>query len=544
MTGLCHEGVSLLPVPDQTHDTEWLQPPEEQAGLQSYVETIRERFWLIVLAVAVTTGLSVLYVATATKMYEAEATLLITPVSSADPTLATLGLITDSSDPTRPVETASKFVTNIDVAARVKKALHSPETPQELLAKVTAEPIAQSNVVAVNAKADSPEFAQELANEFAAEAVADRTARLHQRIEATIPLLQEEIKRSPTEGAGAESLGSQLAILSTLENASDPTISVDAEADLQSTPVSPRAKLSIAGGIFAGLILGIGAAFAAQALDPRLRREAQLRRRYRLPVLARIPKDSKSKSGSKPIGPRSASPITGEAYRTLRATLAARRPANGRGRVILVTGSSVSEGKTTTAMNLASSLALAGQKTILIESDLRRPSLGEALGVSPQKGGVVSTLIENTTLSDALITSPTYGPNLQMLLADYEGGWIAELFSIPAAQEMVENARDLADFIVIDSAPLTEVVDALPLARAADDVVIVVRLGQTRLDRVAQLAELLAESGIRPVGFTVVSAPRPGGGDYHYHTDSAGQPGGGGNSSRSRKLFGARADKT
>jgi len=532
-----------LPVPHHNLDTEWLQPPEEQAGLQSYVETIRERLWLIVLVTAITTGIAILYVATATRMYEAEATLLITPVSSADPTLATLGLITDSSDPTRPVETASKFVTNVDVAARVKKATGSPETPQGLLAMVTAEPIAQSNVVSVNATADSPALAKELANEFAAEAVADRTARLHERINATIPLLQEEIERSPSQGVGPDSLGSQLAILQTLENAPDPTIAVDAQADLPSAPVSPRPALSVAGGIFAGLILGIAAAFAAQALDPRLRREAQLRRRYRLPVLARIPKDAGSKSGSKPIGPRSASPITGEAYRTLRATLAARRDISDRGRVILVTGSSVSEGKTTTAMNLASSLALAGQKTILIESDLRRPSLGEALGVSPQNGGVVSTLIENTTLADALVTSPNYGPNLQMLLADYEGGWIAELFSIPAAQELIENARDLADFIVIDSAPLTEVVDALPLARAADDVVIVVRLGQTRLDRVSQLAELLAESGIRPVGFTVVSAPRPGGGDYHYHADSAGRPGGGGGSSRSRKLFGARADK-
>ena len=119
----------------------------------------------------------------------------------------------------------------------------------------------------------------------------------------------------------------------------------------------------------------------------------------------------------------------------------------------MVTGSSVSEGKTTTAVNLAASLALAGQRVILIESDLRRPSLGQALGVTPENGGVVSTLIENTELSNALVTSPNFGPNLQMLLADYEGGWIAELFSIPAAEQMIEEAKALADYVVIDSPP-------------------------------------------------------------------------------------------
>lgn len=528
-----------MSTPDNSLNAEWLQPAEEQGGLQNYVETIRERLWIIILAIAVTTGVAAIYISTATKMYEAEAILLITPAPSTEPTIATLGLITDSSDPTRPVETASKFVSNTDVATRVKEDLGSPESPEELLSKISAEPIAQSNVVSVRATADSPELAQQLANAFADGVVDDRTQRLHERLEATIPRLEEEIQNSPSQGVGTETLGSQLAFLKTLQHAPDPTIAVDSKADLPSTQVSPRPVLALIGGVFAGLILGIGIAFATQTLDPKLRREVQLRRRYRLPILARVPKEGTSR-GSKPIGPRAVSPVIAEAYRTLRATLAARRTDPERGRVILVTGSSVSEGKTTTAMNLASSLALSGQRTILIESDLRRPSLGEALGVVPTYGGVVSTLIENTTLQQALVTSPSYGPNLQMLLADYEGGWIAELFSIPAAQEMIEEARRLADFIVIDSAPLTEVVDALPLARAADDVVIVARLGQTRLDRVSQLAELLAESGIRPVGFTVVNAPRPGGGDYHYHADARMQAGA--NPTQGRTLFGSPTD--
>ena len=77
--------------------------------------------------------------------------------------------------------------------------------------------------------------------------------------------------------------------------------------------------------------------------------------------------------------------------------------------------------------------------------------------------------------------------------------------------------------MIIDSPPLNEVVDAMPLARLADDVLIVVRLGRTRLEKLAQLGEQLAESGIRPVGFTVVGVPRPSRGAYAYYRETQAQ---------------------
>jgi receptor protein-tyrosine kinase len=85
---------------------------------------------------------------------------------------------------------------------------------------------------------------------------------------------------------------------------------------------------------------------------------------------------------------------------------------------------------------------------------------------------------------------------------------------------MIEEARGLADYVVIDSPPLNEVADALPLARAADQVLIVARLGRTRLDKLSQLGELLAENGIRPTGFAVIGVPRPKRDSYHYFKES------------------------
>ena len=496
--------------------TDWVHPPAEQEGLQRYVETVRERIWLIVSAVVITTLIAILYVATATKMYEATADLLVTPVSGDNPVQTSLGLIRESADPTRDVETASKLVTNTNVAERVKKAIDSPDSAQTLLEKVKAEPVAASNFVAVTARETSPRAAQRLANAFAQQAVAERTESMHQQIDERLPQLEAQLRQGPSEGE--ISLADQIAQLQALRTSDDPTMRVETEAALPTSQASPRPALSFAGGIAAGLILGIAAAFAAQVLDPRLRREAQLRRSYRLPILGRIPRDPRAKES--PLAPRQVSPATGEAYRALRANLATnRRGSHGEGKVILVTGSSPSEGKTTTAINLATSLALAGNRVILIESDLRRPVLSRVIDARPERG-VVSVLIENSTLAESLIPSPTYGPNLRLLLSDYEGGWIAELFSIPTAEQMIEDARHMADFVIIDSAPLNEVVDALPLAVRSDEVLLVVRLGVTRLDKLSQLAELLAENGVRPAGFAVVGTPRPKRSDYHYYAEA------------------------
>jgi capsular exopolysaccharide synthesis family protein len=500
---------------------DWIHPPEEQEGLKRYLETVRERLWLIIAVVVITTGVAVFYVLTATKMYEAQTDILVTPVTGDNPVFASLGLIRESADPTRDVETAAQLVTNIEVAELVRSNLDSSKSPEALLDKVTAEPVAQSNIVAVTAREDSPKGAQGLADAFAEAAVANRTGRMHRQIEEQLPQLRAQASDEPAEAGVENSVNEQIALMEVLRSGPDPTMRVETPATLPTDQASPRPVLSVAGGLVAGLILGLGAAFASQVLDPRLRREAQLRRLYRLPILSRVPKEP-GRVGDKPLGPRSISPVTSEAYRTLRGTLMARQSsAAGRGRTILVTGSSPSEGKTTTAINLATALALSGKRVILIESDLRRPILGEVLEVHPEQGGVVSVLIENTTLEQALVPAPGYGSNLRLLLADYEGGWITELFSIPAADRMLEQARGIADYVIIDSPPLNEVVDALPLARNADDVLIVLRLGQSRLDKLRVLGELLAENGVRPVGFALVGTARPSRAEYHYYPESS-----------------------
>ena len=99
---------------------------------------------------------------------------------------------------------------------------------------------------------------------------------------------------------------------------------------------------------------------------------------------------------------------------------------------------------------------------------------------------------------------------------DRAGEWMADQFSLPAAQGLVEEAKEMADCVIIDSPPLTEVVDALPLVQMTDDLVIVVRLGRTQTTRLRRLGELLAQYQIKPAGFALVGVSPTS--EYGYYT--------------------------
>jgi len=500
-----------------TSGPNWLRPPGEQTGLGYYIAVLRERWLLIAAAVLLCLGAAGLYLATADKVYEAEAQLLVTPAGSDDTLLASLGVIRATSDPTRDVQTAAEFVTTVDVADRVQQELGTEGSGSSLVGDVTAEPVGQSAIVAITAQASSAQAAADRANAFADATVATRTAALHDRIDHLIE--QINAGASAITAQGEQSLKDETARLELLRNGPDPTISVENEATPPNGATSPKPKLTLAAALVGGLVIGIAAAFAAQTLDPRLRREEQLRAHYQLPILTRVP--GQRSQVNMPLLPTVLTPPTREAYRALRANIVAAHWRTTLSQAVLVTGSSPSEGKTTTAINLAASLSMTGAETILIEADLRRPSIGAAFGISPERG-VVSTLLDNASVSESIVHTDFFGP-LKLLLADRRGGWTSELFSPGAAERLIREAKEIADFVVIDSPPLTAVIDALPLAQQADDVVIVVRPGVTRLDKLRELAELLEANGVDPLGFAVVGAAMRDLGYAYYATGKSPQ---------------------
>jgi Mrp family chromosome partitioning ATPase/capsular polysaccharide biosynthesis protein len=506
----------------------WRRPQVGVSGLQRYLHTLRERLPLIAAVTLVTTLVAALYLAVADDKYRAEADLLVAPASQDDEALTGLPVINESSDPTRDVETASRLVTTRDVAVRVKRRFGVDESVGALLDAVTAEPVAQSNIVSVRAEANSPTLARNLANGFASEAVGERSQDLRREIDRIIPRLQEEIAAAEDRGEDTQALTTQLVRLESIRQTGDPTLRLETRANTPSSPFAPRPGLTLAAGILAGLILGVGGAFAMNALDPRLRREEQLRELYSLPILARVPKDRRARTVSfgprrwgfgppekhrRALPPGDLSPTTLESFRTLRTMLAATRGTESDSRSILITGPSPFEGKTTTAINLASSLALAGNRVILIEADFRRPTVGEALGLQAPFG-IGDVLLGNVGVESALVPAPPFDYNLSVLLVDRADDWLAEVLSLPAAEALLDEAKGLADYVVLDSPPLTQVIDAMPLARRADDVLLVVRLGSSNLAQLARLGDLLDQNGIRPAGFVVVGGAAPEEQDY------------------------------
>ena len=128
-------------------------------------------------------------------------------------------------------------------------------------------------------------------------------------------------------------------------------------------------------------------------------------------------------------------------------------------------------------------------------------------------------------LSKALISVRVAGAPLRVLAANPAGGDIASWLSSALVRKLVNDAKELADFVVIDSAPLTAVIDALPFAQEADEVLIVARLDQTRLNKLEELTDLLSQHGVTRTGLVLVGEhPMRGGGYYYAEANGSSSP--------------------
>jgi len=489
---------------DHTDTSGWLVGEGKAHELRRYRDAVRERLRLILLVTAITTAAAITYVLVADRSYVATASLLVTPVSRVDDTLTNAGLVRDSNDPTRDVETVARLATTLDVGRIAKQELGSDRTPRSLLADVNADPIAQSNVVAVEATASSARAAAALANAFAAAAVTDRTRKFHARLDRQIVRLRRRLEPRGTP-AGSDPLRTRLLELEVARSGDDPTVSFDSRAEVPDGASSPKPAVSIAAGLLGGLLLGLGGALVAEALDPRLRREGQLLARLRLPLLARVP--AEPRAGPGPLTPDRLSEPAIDACRSLRAALLALtdpvradRPVGS----IVIAGASPAEGKTTIALALADSLAAAGRRTIVIEADARRPQLARAFALGSERG-LAEVLADECAVVEALVDSGRHEGRLRLLTAGRKVSRIPDLLTVTSARSLLEDAVRHADFVICDTPPLAAVPDALPLAAAAEHVVVVARIGHTRLDDIARLGELIAQQRGRPTGLVVVA---------------------------------------
>jgi capsular exopolysaccharide synthesis family protein len=219
-----------------------------------------------------------------------------------------------------------------------------------------------------------------------------------------------------------------------------------------------------------------------------------------------------------------------EAFRTLQLQIEQRRATNGEpgGRTILVTSASRGDGKTTTSICLALTLVAAGHRVLLIDYDLRRPEIGPRLGLDTSTG-LASLLTTSATLAD--LSEPIAQQPLLSVVTG--GGGVGAEATIALltrrVTEVFTDARMLADYVVVDTAPLGMVGDALALTPFADELLLVGRAHNSNYRDVENAVELLERARTPPTGWVVI------GDDSIKRTVSYNYAGGDAGSKRSRR---------
>lgn len=482
----------------------WIRPKADSQGLPRYIGIVRSRLLLLAAMVALSLAARAGYLTTTEKVYEADTDLLVSPLPQSS-AVGGFGLLRESENPTRNVSTIARLITVPAVAERVKQKLDLDVSTRELLRRVNAQPVALSSIVNVAVEAETAEAAERLANAFGEAVIEERTARLHRELDAVIPSLRASVRSLPPATRGQSTLVPQLRELEQLRERRDPTVRVEVPADRPPSPVSPKLVLSLVVALIGGLIVGLGGVFALHFLDPRLRRKEQLQELYDLPILASIPSEHGSRNAP-PLRRAQLSVAAQEGYNALRASLVA-RDAGLDGSAVLVTSPSRSDGKTTTALNLAAALTIARRDVILLDGDWRRPAIGSALQLF-NGSDLYADMARDVTLEQALV-SIDEADSAMRVLPTAPGSVAAEMaLSSPDSELLLERATAIADWVVVDAPPLNHAPDLLTLARRVDYVVIVVHLGRSDLRELERLTDMLVQQDVRPAGFVVLGSRR------------------------------------
>jgi tyrosine-protein kinase Etk/Wzc len=266
------------------------------------------------------------------------------------------------------------------------------------------------------------------------------------------------------------------------EQVEDVSVEIVDRAPQPTAPISPNRKRIYMTAMIFGAMLGLASAMAVEQLDDSVKSPDEARERFDLTVLGTIPqiKDAGTKrvlEGTSHrlvthLDPRS--PVA-EAYRSLRTNLAFAR-AHEALKTIVLTSPGPADGKSTTVANLAITFAQQGQRTLLIDADLRRAVLDQLFG-APREPGLTDVLVGRAQLADVI--TQTEIPNLHVLGSGPFPPNPSELLGSQAMRDTLREAREAFDFVLLDSPPLLAVTDAAVLSTMVDGAILVVRMGST-----------------------------------------------------------------
>jgi Mrp family chromosome partitioning ATPase/capsular polysaccharide biosynthesis protein len=500
-----------------------------------YLHVLRRRLWIFLVPLVLAPLVAVLLTVQQPSKYEATAAVLLSHLNLAQ---SLNGLPVDQSlsqQPDRAATTQANIARSPDVATRAIRAAHASMSADALLASSSVDPENNADLLDFHVTNHNTGLAIALANayarafsQFSNELETGPLETAFKDVTTRLTLLRKQHRETSPLYADLLDKQQRIVALETLQTSS----AVVVRPARTAVQVAPRPKRAFLLGFGLGLLVALALVFVAEALDPRIRNEEEIEASLNLPLLARIP----------PAGPGSRQSVDGgiasvhyggraqaEAFRQLRTSLAF-VALNRELRVLLVTSPRPGDGKTTTAANLAIAFARSGQDVVLCDLDAHSPTLAEAMALPPNSPGMTDVVLGRKQLDEALVPVDFRAYGDAALLDAYgllrpqsgESGTRGrlnvlgfgtlrppdpgEFVGTRAVHELLKDLRSRVDLVIVDSAPLLNVGDALMLGAHVDGSLIVIRATAASRADLAELARLLEHSPTQPVGFVLTDA--------------------------------------
>ncbi len=428
---------------------------------------IRKRWLLVLFCIVLGTGAAAGATYTATPVYAAYTQLFVSAQAGQDISGAYQGGLFSQ----QRVKSYADIVDSPAVTSAVIQRLGLRMSQQELAENITASNPLDTVLLDVTVRDESPARARDIAA-----AVAEEFAALVPRIETPGDAGTAPVK-----------------------------VTVVEQPSLPLVPETPRVTLNLALGLLIGTALGVAAAMSREALDTTVKGVEDVSALTGTAPLGVITYDSKAADHPLVVHDDPRSPRA-EAFRQLRTNLQF-VDVDSPPRVVVITSSVASEGKSTTSVNLAITLTEAGKQVVLIEGDLRRPRVADYLGLEGAVG-LTDVLTNAAALEDVL---QSWGKGkLWVLPSGPLPPNPSELLGSRHMRELLEALARRADVVIIDAPPLLPVTDGAVLAQQGDGALLVVRHGHTRREQVTRALESLSAVDARLLGTVINAVPRKG----------------------------------
>lgn len=504
-------------------------PTLQQSPVAATISALRQSWYVIIACTVLATTAG--YVASARQpdSFKATAALLFQDrTSSLAQQLFGSAALLPSQDAERQGATNLRLVSLSTVARRTANALRAGFTVADIQRMVVAEPAGNSNLIAITATSGDRKLAALVANTFAQQYVAFRRASDRSNLLSAVRTVRDQLDERGTAINGVETrelnaLNDRLQVLATLQTGNAEIVQTAAVPRLRS---APRPKRSAAFGALLGLVLGAGLALLRRQFDQRLRGVGELESLTGWPVLAAVPLDRAL--STRPRAAFAVEPRFLEAFRLLRARLRYFN-VDRDVRSLLVSSGLPGEGKTTVLLQLARVCAQAGDRVVIVEADLRRPTISTRLGL-PASLGLAEMLGQHLELASVTqdIEDPSLGIRFSVIAAGASPPNPVELLESARMAYVLEELHNRFDVILIDSPPTSVVSDTIPLMQRVDGVLIISRFGVATRGAARALATDLRRLGAPVLGIVANTVSTDGLGGYnayYYSSPSSSEPG-------------------